>query len=71
MKGIDSVTKDLNRTRYRVSRLIELERVPEDSGRKLLWKVIEAGDLAAAIERRALLNDETTDQSQDQVGVLV
>ncbi len=51
MKGLEYASRDLSKVRFRLSRLLELGRIPKVGGRKLLWKVAEACDLAAELER--------------------
>ena len=50
MRGIESVTSALDTVRFKISRLIELERVPRTKGQALLDRVIEARDLASELE---------------------
>jgi len=49
MKGIEYVAEQLDALRFRVSRLIELGRVPEAQG-KLLWRhLVLDRDLARSV----------------------
>jgi hypothetical protein len=51
MRGIEAVSEKLGEERFRVSRLIDLERLPEEEGRLLLNALIEVEDLATELER--------------------
>ncbi len=53
MQGIGSVADDLGKTRFKVSRLVELERIPfyhHSLSYKLLDALVEAEDLAQELE---------------------
>ena len=53
MQGINSVAEELDKQRFKVSRLIELERI-SSRRHSLSWQLldtlVEAGDLAREIE---------------------
>lgn len=52
MKGIEHVAEQLDALRFRVSRLIELRRVPEGEG-KLLWRhLVLDRDLARGMKEK-------------------
>ena len=53
MQGIGSVADDLGKTRFKVSRLVELEHIPTDHhslSYRLLDALVEAEDLAKELE---------------------
>ena len=51
MKGLEEVRDQLSKVRFRVSRLIDLERMPEGLGKVLLEELIDAGELVKTIEK--------------------
>lgn len=50
MKGLESVVEELGKLRFRVSRLLDLGRVPERQGKDLLDNLIAIGNEAQALE---------------------
>ena len=68
MRGITFVTENLDRLRFRISRLIELERVPESEGRRLLWKILSARDLASKLEREKLEEGGSSGEKLEERG---
>ena len=49
MTGVDAVLLELDRQRLKVSRLIDLERIPRKPGQTLLSALIKSRDLAQGI----------------------
>ena len=63
MRGADAVLEGLDKERLRVSKLIDLSRLPEEKGQKLLCTIIEARDLAQSL---CLQNTETEEAEVDE-----
>ena len=51
MNGVESLDKELGRVRFKASRLLELERLPQSEGVDLVLKLVETQLLVKVIER--------------------